>query len=90
MLSVEVKAEEKLKLLEEEYQIMRTEELEEEVSQMCNLSQGVLEKGMKKGIEQGKIEIAKNLLLEGLSIELIAKNTDLPIDKIQSLQTKLQ
>ena len=30
-----------------------SERVEEEVAQMCNLSQGIVEKGMEKGMEKG-------------------------------------
>ena len=38
------------------------------------------------GAEQTKIETAKNLLKEGLSVEQIARCTDLPLKKVQELQ----
>ena len=47
------------------------------------------EKGIAEGIEKGamqsKIEIARNLLSEGLSIELVHKTTGLDIETIQAL-----
>lgn len=53
LLSSERELEEKKKILEEEFQIEVTKTLEREVSEMCNLSKGVEEKGIKKGLEQG-------------------------------------
>lgn len=50
LLSSERKAEEKKKILQEDFSIEMTKELESEVSVMCNLSKGVEEKGMTKGI----------------------------------------
>jgi predicted transposase/invertase (TIGR01784 family) len=44
-----------------------------------------IEKGIEKGAMQKQIEIAKNLLGEGLSVQLIQKTTGLDIDTIQSL-----
>jgi len=43
------------------------------------------EKGIEKGAMQKQIEIARNLLSEGLSMELIRKTTGLDIETIQSL-----
>jgi predicted transposase/invertase (TIGR01784 family) len=43
------------------------------------------EKGIAEGAMRSKIEIAKNLLSEGLSMELIHKTTGLDIETIQSL-----
>lgn len=42
--------------LEEEFQIATTGELEQEVRDMCNLSEGVLEQGIEIGLERGKRE----------------------------------
>ena len=53
LLSSECKAEEKKQILEEEFAIQMSERVEEEVAQMCNLSQGIVEKGMEKGMAQG-------------------------------------
>ena len=43
------------------------------------------EEGLSQGAEQTKIETAKNLLKEGLSVEQIARCTDLPLEKVQEL-----
>ena len=42
-----------------------------------------LAEGIEHGIEQG--ETAKNFLKEGLSVEQIARCTDLPLEKVQEL-----
>ena len=41
--------------------------------------------GQKEGAEQKAIETAKNLLKEGLSVEQIARCTNLTLEKIQEL-----
>ena len=41
--------------------------------------------GINTATRKAKIEIAKNLLVEGLSMELIHKTTGLDIETIQSL-----
>ena len=41
------------RILEEEFAIKMSERVEEEVAQMCNLSQGIVEKGIAQGIEKG-------------------------------------
>ena len=48
LLGSETSVAEKRKILENEYHIQMTQKLESEVSGMCNLSKGVLEKGMAK------------------------------------------
>ena len=43
------------------------------------------EKGIEEGAMQKQIEIARNLLSEGLPIELVHKTTGLDIETIQAL-----
>ena len=45
-----------------------------------------IEKGMKAGRNEGKNEIAKNMLKENLSIELISKLTSLSQEEIEKLK----
>ena len=47
----ELSADEKKKIIESEYNIPMTEDLDKEVNVMCNLSEAIIEKGIKKGIE---------------------------------------
>ena len=64
-------------MLENEYDIKMSEEMQTEVYEMCDYSLGVFDKGVEKGIAQG-IEkgMEKNLLeniksvMEGLSMPL--------------------
>ncbi|MBR5385318.1 MAG: hypothetical protein IK143_05570 [Bacteroidales bacterium] len=44
------------------------------------------EDGMEKGREEERIEIAKSMLMNGLSVDLIAKITALPVEQIKSLE----
>ncbi|GHV41358.1 hypothetical protein FACS1894187_23040 [Synergistales bacterium] len=44
-----------------------------------------MEKGMEQGMEKGKLEIARNLLANGVALDVIAKSSGLPADKIQAL-----
>lgn len=53
LLSSEKKAEEKKKVLSEEYDITMTEILERGIEEMCNLSKGVDQRGFQRGMEQG-------------------------------------
>ena len=58
LLSIEIKAGQKKEILEKEYHIEMSQKFEEEVSQMCNLSEGVEQKGIQKGI----LESISNLM----------------------------
>ena len=53
LLSADIKPDEKKQVLESEYGIPMSIELEEEVNSMCNLSEAIEERGIEKGIEQG-------------------------------------
>lgn len=56
LLSGELAAEEKLKIIETEYNIEADTNITKGVSGMCNLSQGIREKGRKEGIAEGMAE----------------------------------
>ena len=62
LLGSETSVAEKRKILENEYHIQMTQKLESEVSGMCNLSKGVLEKGMAKGVAKGTMSAIRNLM----------------------------
>ncbi len=53
LLSTENDPDEKLRRLKEDFQIPTTEEIDREVSLMCNLSQGIEDRGIQKGIQKG-------------------------------------
>lgn len=61
LLSEDLPAKDKKEILEQEYQIPMTEEMEEEVEQMCNLSDGVEQKGIQKGIAKGIVALVETL-----------------------------
>ena len=94
VLSSEVTAEEKLELLENKYGIKKTLKLQKELTHMCNLSRGILDKGIGLGIEQGqlkeKFENAKNFLEMGLSSEQVAKGTKLSLEEVTQLKIQMQ
>ena len=74
LLSNETSEAEKRKILHDDYDIQMTQTMEREVSVMCNLSKGVMEKGMEKGIAKGMTDAIlasiKNLMeTMGLTIE---------------------
>ena len=70
LLSSEKEAEEKKKILQEDFDIAMTKTMESEVSAMCNLSKGVeergiaigLERGMERGLETGTLNAIRKLM----------------------------
>ena len=67
---------EELSIIETEYQIPVETETGKDVEYMCNLSQGIKEKGIAIGQELGKTEQAHSVALKlfktGMSMEQIA------------------
>lgn len=62
LLSSEMKIREKQKILEQDFDIPMTETLERQVSDMCNLSEGIMEKGRKEGSESALAASIKSLM----------------------------
>ena len=54
LLSSNLEVEEKLDIIEKEYDIPIEEDIRKEVEEMCNLSQGIKEKAFKGGYTEGK------------------------------------
>ena len=68
-------AEEKSKILKKKFDIEVTAEMEEELRTMCNLSEGIYERGMAQGIAQGAesktVEVIMNLWNAGKDLSII-------------------
>ena len=75
LFSNETSVTDKKKILEDEYDIPMTQKLDEEVSSMCNLSEGVMRKGVAKGVTKGVLS----------SIQSLMKNMDLSEEQAMAL-----
>ena len=62
LLSNETSEAEKRRILQDDYDIQMTRTMESEVSVMCNLSKGVMEKGIAKGMEKGILTSIRSLM----------------------------
>ena len=83
LLSNDAKASEKKKILTEEFDISMSEKFEGEVAKMCNISEGVVEKTWRRGIETGERRGE-----ERNSIKLISnlmKNASLTFDQAAAM-----
>lgn len=67
LLSSEREADEKKKILHDDFRIEMTKELESEVSVMCNLSKGVEDRGIAKGMELGRSEGIAEGITQGIT-----------------------
>ena len=89
LLSSSLEAEEKLDIIEKEYDIPIEDDIREEVEEMCNLSQGIKEKAFEGGYTEGKqngyAEAVCLMYESGLSIEQIAGIIKMSADKVNEL-----
>ena len=91
LFSDETSVAEKKKILAEEYDIPMTQKLDQEVSSMCNLSEGVLRKGltrgMAQGMAQGRVEGRAEGLAEGIlsSIQSLMKNLNVSVERAMTI-----
>ena len=70
--------------MERVYNIPMKNNLGEEVRQMCNLSEGIEQKGIEKGIQQGIQQMVVNALKSN-SIEQVAEILLLPIEEVRKI-----
>ena len=87
LLAANIRPETKKNVLEDEFSIPISQSFEQEVSGMCNLSKGVLERGLKegraKGIEEGMKQGIKQGTQESLlqSIKNLMETLSLSVDQ---------
>lgn len=74
----EISVKEKQQILEKEYGIPMTEKLKAEVREMCNFSDGIEERGVRKGRQEGRQEA----LIQ--SLQNLMKNLGLPAEDAMS------
>ena len=71
-----------------------TPRLERGVKKMCNLSEGVerrgIEKGMARGLTEGREQMATDMLIDNEPIEKILKYSRLPLERIQELAEQIR
>lgn len=83
LLSEEKSPETKKEILETEFEVPMTQTLESEVRYMCNLSQGVAERAMEKGVAQGVVQGENRATL--VAIQNLMKNANLTADKAMDM-----
>lgn len=89
-----INAAKKKERLQEEYNLNLTDDMREELSIMCNLSEGIFERGYKKGYDTAyktayqdashaeKEKMALKLLENGIKLSIISDSSGLAIDRI--------
>lgn len=85
LLSETLSESEKLDIVEKEYGL--SVEAEKEVTEMCNLGQGIRERAEREGREKGREQsvrlISANLLKAGMPINQIAQIVEVNVEKLQ-------
>ena len=84
LLSMELSVNEKLSIMENEYNIPVDDRIREDVSAMCNLSQGILERGEAKG----EAKIIFKMYEKGYTIEQIADVTEKSVEEVKTMIAK--
>lgn len=93
LLSSKLKVDEKLDIIGNEFQIPLESDIRKDVSEMCNLSQGIedraFERGTANGISIGKkegvAEVVLKLIKKGVSIEQVSDMLDMDIKDVQMI-----
>ena len=82
LLSQDLTIDEKLTIIDNEYDIPVEEDFRRDVNIMCNLSQGIKEDGIAEGEAKCESRIILNMHKNGLTAEQIATYTDTNIDDV--------
>ena len=90
LLSTEETPEYKKRVLGDEFHIPMTETLEGEVSEMCNLSQGVLAKGREQGRDEEIVRSVRSLMKKtGWSVDEALNALEIPEAERDSYAEKI-
>ena len=87
LLSQELTIDEKLNIIGNEYDIPIEENFRKDVSVMCNLSQGIEEKGIAIGEARKEEKIILNMHNNGFTVEQIAMATDKNVEEVKAIIT---
>ncbi len=85
LLSRKLSANEKIDIIGKEYAISIKDDFREDVSLMCNLSQGVKEEGRAEGRAEAFQELFITMHNKGFTAEQIAEATDKDINEIRAI-----
>ena len=85
LLSAKLPVEEKLDILEMEYEIPMEEEEKEEVRVMCNLGEGIREKAEARGKAIGEAKVILGMYRKGYSLEQIADVAEKNVEEVRGI-----
>lgn len=79
----------KVRLLSEREDMPAGTHIRKELDTMCNLSYGIEEQGIKKGIEKGRMDLIKNMLSKHMPVEDIMKYSGATEEEIRKAEEQL-
>ena len=85
LLSSKLNVNEKLDIIENEFQIPLEEDIREDVNEMCNLSQGIEDRAFEKGTENGLAEAIRRMNKKGYSMQQVSDMLDMDIAKVKRI-----
>ena len=85
LFSKELGRKDKIGILKEEYDITEDDNLGEDVSEMCNLSQGIKEDGIAIGEAKAQTVLICNMYKNGFNAEQIAAATDMDLTEVKTI-----
>ena len=92
LLSSEMKEQEKLDIIEHEYNIPISQEFREDVRIMCNLSTGIeeraTERATKKATEKTSEKFILNMYKKGYTLDQIADVAETGVDEVEAIIKK--
>ena len=88
LVSNKLEEQEKLEIIEQEYNIPISNEFREEVTTMCNLSDGIEERAEERATERTEKTIVLNMYENDFSLEQISLATKKSIEEIERIIEK--
>ena len=88
LLSSELKEQEKLDIIEHEYNIPISQEFREDVRIMCNLSTGIEERATERATEKTSEKFILNMYKKGYSLDQIADVAETGVDEVEAIIKK--
>ena len=88
LLSSELKEQEKLDIIEHEYNIPTSKEFREDVRIMCNLSTGIEERATERATEKTSEKFILNMYKKGYTLDQIADVAETGVDEVEAIIKK--
>ena len=88
LLSGELKEQEKLDIIEHEYNIPISQEFREDVRIMCNLSTGIEERATERATEKTSEKFILNMYQKGYTLDQIADVAETGVDEVEAIIKK--